>query len=198
MIAVPDPARLAALTQIDCVAIVGASGTGKSTLVRALKASGLPVEVPPRVVTRPPREGDADGENVYLTAGAFEALVAGGGLAVHWTRTLAPGRVERYGFAPTAPGRLPIYSANNAWPARQNALVVGVFAPEAVRRERLQRRSGAQWARAPDELAHRMADPSESIEAWAHVVVHNHGPHEAEAAAELIRLVQRALDGKTR
>lgn len=180
---------------VACVVVVGASGTGKSTLVRAVKAAGLPVEIPPRFVTRPPRDGDVDGENVFLGPDAFEAQA--GQMAVHWSRVLAPGRVERYGFPRTAPGRLPLYSANNAWPrdAVPGALLVGIVAPEPVRLARLQQRSAAQWQKAPDELAQRMADPAAAVEAWVDVVISNHGPHEATAAEALIRVVRDALRG---
>lgn len=186
--------------RIDCVVVVGASGVGKSTLVRAVRASALaapdgPVVVPPRFVTRPPRAGDAEGENVYLGPEEFSARVARGELAVHWTRQLSAGRTERYGFPRTAPGKLPLYSANNAWPraAVPNALLVGVVAPEDLRRARLEARSAEQWRRAPEELAHRMADPAADVQAWVHRVVHNHGPDEATAGEALIRVVTWAV-----
>lgn len=193
--AVPIPER------ISCVVVVGASGTGKSTLVRAVKGSPLaapdgPVEIPPRFVTRPPREGDAEGENVYLGADDFTARVARGELAVHWMRELSAGRTERYGFPRTAVRKLPLYSANNAWPraAVPNALRVGVYAPEPLRLARLERRSAEQWRRTPEELAHRMADPAAEVQAWVHLVVHNHGPREATAGEALIRVVAWAVE----
>ena len=203
-LSIPDPQRLAALQTVACVVVVGASGTGKSTLVRAVKDSPLaapqgPVELVPRFVTRPAREGDAEGENVFLSADAFDALISTDAMAVHWARELAPGRCERYGFARAAEGKLPLYSANNAWPrgALPNALLVGVYAPEALRRQRLERRSAQQWRRAPEELAHRMADPAADVQSWVHLVVHNHGPHEATAGQTLIEVVARAVLAQT-
>lgn len=194
-LSIPDPQRLAARERIGCVVVVGASGTGKSTLVRAVKDSPLAVEIPPRFVTRPPREGDAEGENVYLSAAEFTALVSSGAMAVHWVRGLSGGRTERYGFPRTAAGKLPLYSANNAWPrsALPHALLIGVYAPEPLRRARLERRSPELWRRAPEELAHRMADPAADVQSWVHVVVHNHDPHEVAAGDALIRVVAAVL-----
>jgi len=200
-LSIPEPRRLAALERVECVVVVGASGAGKSTLVRAVKLSPLAapngaVEIPPRFVTRPPREGDADGENVFLGAGEFTALVSSGAMAVHWSRELSAGRTERYGFARSSSGKLPLYSANNAWPraALPHALLVGVYAPEPLRLARLERRSAELWRRAPEELAHRMADPAADVQSWVHLVVHNHGPHEATAGEALIRVVARAVE----
>ena len=193
-LSIPEPRRLAALERVECVVVVGASGTGKSTLVRAVP-KGL-VEIPPRYVTRSPREGDVEGENVFLGADEFLARIARGEMAVHWIRTVSPGRTERYGFPRTAERRLPLYSANNSWPrgAIPNALMVGVYAPEPLRLARLEHRSAQRWRRAPEELAHRMADLAADVQSWVHLVVHNHGPHAATAGAALSRVVARAVE----
>ena len=93
-----------------------------------------------------------------------------------------------------------MYSANNAWPrdALADALLVGVYAPEPLRQARLERRSAELWRRAPEELAHRMADPAAGVESWVHVVVHNHGVPDATAGDALIRVVAWAVQRNAR
>src|SRR5262249_34851639 len=139
---VPDRARLDGAgggAAIDRVIILGASGTGKSTLLDAVRAAALPgVAVPVRFVTRPRREDDAASANVHIGRDEFERRVQAGAIDFHWVRNLDVGREERYGFAPVDAGTLPVYSGNNALYQRRagvcpagaldRALLVGIVA----------------------------------------------------------------------
>lgn len=202
-LAIRDHARI---DHLDCIVVVGASGTGKSTLVDAVRASeaaapaGL-VDVPHRFVTRPRRDGDSDVENTFLSREEFDRKTAGGVIGLEWVRLMDAGREERYGFSSVAPGKMPLYSGNNALlthagsvrpaSALANALFIGAYAPEEVREARLWRRSPELWRRSPMELTYRMADRAEAVLSRVHVVVENHGEREQFAREEVVRLVTR-------
>lgn len=200
-----DRARLPDLAQVQAVVFVGATCAGKSTLLAAVRAAAPgfegQVDVPLRYITRPPRDNESPGENVHLSSLEFDQKVGTGEIGLHWTRELGPDRVERYGFAPTLPGALPVFSGNNALysnresvrpaGALQRALFVGVFAPDQVREARLRSRSQDLWRARPDEVAHRLAESSMNMLEHVHVVVANHGPLEAVTRDETVELVRQ-------
>jgi ribose 1,5-bisphosphokinase PhnN len=199
---IPDRARLASLDRIHAVAVVGASGTGKSSLLDAVRRAGLRgVEVPRRFITRPRRDGDGEVENIHLSGQEFDRLARGGEMGLHWVRPMEGSRRERYGFPVVRADRLAVYSGNNALHGNRASVVpqtalrhiffVGALAPEPVREERLRRRSPDLWRRAPEELRLRLADRADEVSAWAHLVVENHGALEEAAPTELIGLVRR-------
>ncbi len=199
---VPDPDRLLALGAIDCVVVMGASGAGKSTLVRAIRTAALPaVEVPRRFVTRPQRADDDEEENLHVASDELERRAQHGELGLHWARPMEGARVERYGFAPAAPGMLTVYSGNNALHtnaasvrppgALAHAFFVGVYAPDPTRAARLWKRSPELWQEARAELAYRLADAAEQVLPQMHVVVENHGELEEAARRETVQLVAR-------
>jgi hypothetical protein len=118
---------------------------------------------------------------------------------------LEPGRIERYAFASPAPGMLPVYSANNAIYLEGNvrpagaldgALLVGVFAPDAIREQRLRTRSPGLWRDRPDEARARLAEGADLMRTHVHAVIENHGRFEQAAAADMVALV--ALVGAAR
>lgn len=203
---VPQPDRLAALAQLDCVVVIGASCAGKTTLVDGVRGSELVasgrVEVPPRLITRPRRAGDNLLENVHVSPEGFAAQAQSGAIGLRWIRRIAE-REVRYGFRPPRAGALPVYSANNAIVAADasvepaaalaHALVIGVHAPDPERARRLARRSPDLWDR-PDELAHRLGEPADQVFTDAHLVIANHGELAEVAAADLLAIV-RALVG---
>ena len=95
------------------------------------------------------------------------------------------------------PRKLPVYSANNAIVgnvqpagALDDALIVGVHAPEDVRERRLRARSPELCRDRPDEARARLAEP---MLANCHVVIENHGEHEARARQQVIDLVVGTL-----
>jgi ribose 1,5-bisphosphokinase PhnN len=167
------------------IVIVGSTCSGKTTLVQALRDAAIDgVDIPRRYVTRAPRPGDIADEASSLTADTA--------YFIHWTRTLA-GHTERYAFAPPAPGKLPVYSANNAIldnveppGALVNALIIGVVAPDDVRAQRLHVRSPELCRDRPEEARARLV---ERMPANVHRVIENHGEHETRARQELIEIV---------
>jgi ribose 1,5-bisphosphokinase PhnN len=204
-IRVPDAARLAALAEVDGVVIVGSTGAGKSTLVDAVRAADLAgVDVPLRLITRPARHADSLVENAYVTDAQLDAELRRGALAMVWPRHLG-GHTVRYAFRRPRAGALAVYSANNAIvgpgsrveppAALARALIVGIYADDAVRTERTQLRSPDLWER-PDELADRLGDPAATVEAHAHLIVDNHGPGEQHAPHDLVELVRAIEAGR--
>jgi ribose 1,5-bisphosphokinase PhnN len=112
---VKRPDRLDSLLNIRKIVVVGSSGTGKTTVVNAVRdVDG--VYVPKRSLTRPPRENDDLVENGHVTPERFSELVEAGEIAVYWTRKMEGDRTERYGFVPTSPddGVVTVFSGNNA------------------------------------------------------------------------------------
>jgi guanylate kinase len=83
-----------------CLVIAAPSGTGKSSLTRALLAAEPELGLSVSVTTRAPRPGEVDGKHYYFrTAAEFEALRASGGL-LEWAHVF--GRETLYG-TPRAP-----------------------------------------------------------------------------------------------
>lgn len=80
-IRVQDESRLGTLTNIDSVAIVGSTCSGKSTIVDAIRCAvelrGL-VDVPMRYITRPKRGKNNTVENTHLNGDEFQAKVDAG------------------------------------------------------------------------------------------------------------------------
>jgi ribose 1,5-bisphosphokinase PhnN len=189
---------------IDRIVIVGSTCAGKTTLAGAVRAAALPgVDIPRRFVTRPPRRDDVVAEASYLTSDELDAAIAAGAISMHWRRTFEAGRSERYAFAVPRTETLAVYSANNAIfvdgnvqpaGALERALLVGVYAPDAIREQRLRARSPALFRDHPDEVAARLGERAESMVSHVHVVIENHGALEPLARDEIVRLV-RAVRG---
>lgn len=183
--------------RVDAIVLVGSTCAGKTTLANAIRSAALAgVGVPRRFVTRAPRPDDVAAEAVYVTPAELDAAITTGDVTLHWSRTLEAGHVERYGFATSSPGALPIYSANNAICATADlahALVVGVFAPDALRERRLRRRSPALCAERPDEVRARLAERADAFRPHAHIVIENHGAFEAAATEDIVALVRAVL-----
>jgi GTPase SAR1 family protein len=115
----------------DALVVVGSSGSGKTTLVNGIRSSKFEesVVIPRRYITRPARQGDDHTENLHVDHGTFANLVHAGRINPAWARELDRGRIEQYGFEALGDGegRLPIYSANNAFLRDRNPSVEGVL-----------------------------------------------------------------------
>lgn len=180
---------------IDSIVLVGSTCTGKTTLANAIRAAAIPgLDVPRRYVTRAPRAGDTTDEATHVTNAELDAMIEAGTVGLHWSRTFESGHVERYGFAKPRPDTVPFYSANNAicTTPLPNALVIGVYAPDAIREQRLLARSPELVRDRPEEARARLAESTEAVVPLSHIVVDNCGKLAALAPAELAALV-RAL-----
>lgn len=204
-IRVQNQDKFEALEQIDSVVVVGSTCAGKSVVVDAIRQSYLAmhgvIEVPKRYITRPQREKDNVVENAFVTPEEFEAKAASGEIGLHWIRKMEGDRQERYGFQSATENVLSVYSGNNALYNNpdsvrpegilKNALLLGVYAPDEVRKERLVGRSPDLLRDRPDEVAYRLGDSSENMLPYIHVLVNNHGQHEQVSRAEVMRLIER-------
>lgn len=198
-------AEVRALTPLDGVVFVGSSCAGKSVIVDGMRQSTQLAEmggvVPIRYISRPRRLRDSTTENRHVTMDEFEANVQSGEIAVHWVRKMERDRQERYGFTKVNDGEFPIYSGNNAFfnnpesirPSglHTRLLVVGVYAPDSVREERLCERSPNLLHQRPDEVLYRLGDSSANILPHVDVVVHNYGEYENIVVADVLELVSR-------
>lgn len=179
--------------QIDSIVLIGSTCVGKTTLANAIRAANIAgIDVPQRFVTRAPRAGDVPEEASHLTSAELDAAIAAGTVRLHWSRTLESAHVERYGFAAPRSGVLPFYSANNAICelALPNALVIGVYAPDAIREQRLFARNPELVRERPEEVRARLAETADTIVPLSHVIIDNSGKLAALAPAELAAFVR--------
>lgn len=167
-----------------------------------LALQGL-IEVPKRYITRPQRAKDNIVENAFVTPEEFQAKAEGGEIGLYWIRKMEGDREERYGFHRTVGDAIPVYSGNNALynnpesvrpeDMLKNALMLGVYAPDEVRKERLVSRSPDLLKDRPEEVAYRLGDSSENMLPHIHVLLDNHGQHEQVSRADVMRLIERIV-----
>ena len=81
--------------KIESVIVMGESGTGKTTLVNALRVAletdaslDDRLTIPKRIITRPRRKNDDLIENMFVTPRRFDDLIARGAVSLHWEREL--------------------------------------------------------------------------------------------------------------
>ncbi|OGJ21512.1 MAG: hypothetical protein A2804_02290 [Candidatus Pacebacteria bacterium RIFCSPHIGHO2_01_FULL_46_10] len=121
-------------------------------------------------------------------------------IGMHWVRKMEGTRTESYGFLPVEPGVIPIYSANNAVinnrgsvtpnGVLEKALIVAIYAPEDIRRNRLFERSPDLVHEKPEEVAYRLADEAINMYPDAHIVVKNFGRYEQQAKDNIVALMK--------
>jgi ribose 1,5-bisphosphokinase len=70
------------MTQGRLIAVVGPSGVGKDSVMRALAGIEPRLDIARRCITRPPDNGSEDFDSVTVTR--FEALRADGAFALNW------------------------------------------------------------------------------------------------------------------
>lgn len=192
-------------SQIESVAIVGSTCAGKSVVVDAIRQSYLAmqgiIEIPKRYITRSQRGNDNIVENEFVTAEEFQAKVESGDIGLHWVRKMEGDRKERYGFHQPTQDVLPVYSGNNALYNNpdsvrpegilRNSLMVGIYAPDDVRRDRLVSRSPDLLRDRPDEVEYRLGDSSENMLPHIDILVNNYGQNEEISKIEIMRLIER-------
>lgn len=174
------------------VAIVGASGVGKDTLINAAR---LALAADPRfgfvqrVITRP---ADAGGEeHITLSREAFEAERKAGAFALHWHAHGLDYGIPAAVYQELAQGRVMVANVSRrevplAELAFPRLAVIEVTAPAAVLAERLAARGRESAA----EIETRLAREVPLVVARArHVVIRNDRPL-PEVTAEFIAAIR--------
>ncbi|MGH7042676.1 MAG: guanylate kinase [Acetobacteraceae bacterium] len=184
-----------------CLVLAAPSGTGKSTVARALRAREPGLDASISVTTRAPRPGERDGIDYHFhDLAAFEAMVATGGM-LEWARVL--GR-HCYG-TPRAPveaalaaGRDMVFAIDwQGFRSMRAALpgdVVGVYLlpPSlAALRARLEARSGDATAEVARRMALAHAEMAHCTE-FDHVVVNDDLDATVAAAAAVLAAARAA------
>jgi guanylate kinase len=157
-----------------CLVVAAPSGTGKSSLTRALLAEEPELGLSVSVTTRPPRPGEIEGKHYYFRSAAeFEQLRAAGGL-LEWAHVF--GRETLYG-TPRAPveaalarGQDMIFTIDwqgfRQMRAAMSDDVVGVFLlPPSL--AALEERLRLRGQDAAAEIARRMASTQSEMEHYA-------------------------------
>jgi guanylate kinase len=179
-----------------CLVVAAPSGTGKSTITRALLATEPELELSVSVTTRPPRPGEADGVHYHFRErDAFDAMVGAGAL-LEWAEVF--GRC--YG-TPRAPVEAALAAGRDVafdidWQgyrqlrAAMPGDVVGVFVlPPSF--ETLETRLRGRGGDAPEQVTRRLAAARTEIAHWRefdHLVVNA----ELEGAVADVRSILRA------
>lgn len=172
------------------VAVIGSSCSGKTTLIGRAR-SGLPsTATPRRFITRSPRLGDDTIENAFCTHDQLDQYWRAKQLEVVWSRNLGGDRVEKYAFEKFLHDQPVLLSSNNAFARDEGKfwicnppprfLVVCIYAPDHVRRQRLEARSTDLIQNRPSEVAVRLNDSSEDAVQLAHLRVENYGKYEQD------------------
>jgi guanylate kinase len=157
-----------------CLVIAAPSGTGKSSLTRALLAEEPDLALSVSLTTRPPRPGEVEGKHYYFrTPAEFEQLRLSGGL-LEWAHVF--GRETLYG-TPRAPveaalarGQDMIFTIDWQGFRQMRAAmpedVVGVFLlPPSL--SALEERLQLRGQDSPAEIARRMASTQSEMEHYA-------------------------------
>jgi len=162
-----------------CLVVAAPSGTGKSTITRALLAAEPELELSISVTTRPPRPGEMDGVHYYFRDRAIFDAMAGEGTLLEWAEVF--GRC--YG-TPRAPVEAALTAGRDVafdidWQgyrqlrAAMPGDVVGVFIlPPSI--ETLESRLLARGGDPPEQVARRLAGARTEIARWRefdHLVV---------------------------
>jgi guanylate kinase len=179
-----------------CLVLVAPSGTGKSSIARALLAADDGITLSVSVTTRAPRPGERDGVHYhFIDRAAFDAMVADSAL-LEWAGVYD----DRYG-TPAAPVRAALAAGRDMlfdidWQgARQlrsalpgDVVQVALLPPSLAE---LERRLVSRGQDSPERIARRMTKARDEIAHWQdadHVVVNR----EFDVALADVRAVLRA------
>jgi guanylate kinase len=179
-----------------CLVVAAPSGTGKSTITRALLAAEPELDLSVSVTTRPPRPGERDGVHYHFRdRAAFDAMVEAGAL-LEWAEVF--GRCYGTPRAPVetalATGKDVVFDIDiQGYRQLRAALpgdVVGVFVlPPSF--ETLETRLRGRGGDSPEQVARRLAAARTEIAHWRefdHLVVNA----ELESAVADVRSILRA------
>ena len=199
-----EPQHLHDIPTLERVVFYGSSGSGKSTLEGNIRKSPKlndRISVPNRIVTRAARPDDVDID--HYTEEEFAEMVRNGTLGMNGVKIMEGGREEPYGISRPEPGKLPVFMANNTvalYPERiqppsffDGALLVTIYAPDPIRKERILDRSPDMASERPAEFAYRMSaiESADHVRGPAHLVVNNFGLNERHTPTDVVNLLHR-------
>jgi ribose 1,5-bisphosphokinase PhnN len=197
----------AALRKPLSVVMVGGMCSGKSVLAHGAEAhpelAGR-CEVVKRCSTRESRQGDVADGVTSIGWEEFRARREAGGFALSWVRPLANGSSIGYGCMHPSGDVTPIFMAGHGvytnketvrpLGALDNALFVGVYAPFAVRAERLRLRSPDVVARGQATVDKLLAHDDDAMRSNVDLLVRNYGGHQAATVQDFARVLALILD----
>jgi guanylate kinase len=178
--------------------ITGPSGVGKGTLIRALRERVPGLELSVSATTRPPREGEVDGDDYhFLDPEEFDRHAEEGDFLEHATYsghrygTLRSELERRLARDASVVLEIEVQGARQVRAAMPDAVLVFVAPPDPdALRERLEGRGTDR----PEAIAARLRTAELELAAqqeFQHVVVNDEVPR---AAGELAGIVRSELD----
>ncbi|MHB8155478.1 MAG: hypothetical protein ACYDFR_05455 [Candidatus Omnitrophota bacterium] len=185
--------------------IVGPSCSGKTTLLNIVRESSLcregKLSVPIRYTTRPKRQNDSPGENSYVSENEFIKMIGASRLGFYWKKRMDASIEAMFGFLSPDSGVLPVYSGNNGllynkesvYPKGilDSVLLLGIYAPDKVRKERLFTRSPDLVKDKPEELQYRLMDASQDMLSQVNIVINNYGPYLNNSGRDSLGLLKK-------
>ncbi|WP_424179336.1 phosphonate metabolism protein/1,5-bisphosphokinase (PRPP-forming) PhnN [Yoonia sp. TsM2_T14_4] len=167
------------------IAIVGASGVGKDSVMAALAASDPRLRLVRRVITRPSAAGGEDFDGV--TEDAFHARAAQGDFALHWPAHGLHYAIPATVLADLAAGRDMLANLSRAaLPAAKAQFDPFMVIQLTARRDVLAARLAARGREAADDIARRLDRADHGLPAGiAAVSIDNSGDLDATVGAVL-------------
>ena len=186
------------------VFLIGPSGAGKSAIRAALaRRAGIDWAFPPRFVSRALRADDDPAENVFLPEDRFQAELGKGALGFFWTKPIAPGQLQLYGFPPTS-AAFTLYGCNNEFIANAASLRTGdgallqglrvyVHCSDEERRRRLGQRHHANPVGEAERL-YRIAAASTDVAGQCDLLLLNESGSPEHAAGQLLAVLSGHME----
>ena len=171
------------------------SGTGKDTVIRRLRAQGLPIRVAVTVTTRAPRPGEIDGVHYYFVSqNEYQRMLAEDELLehaeVHGNWYGVPRRPVREWLAAGEDVLLKIDVQGAATVRQKVPQAIFLFlAPQSI--SELNRRLSARHSETEAERARRLADASYELtqQTWYDYRVVNRQNHLDEAVEKVKAII---------
>ncbi len=191
------------------IAVVGESCSGKTYLTqKAMQEAGVAEVCDPatRALERDWRPGDSYAENRMWSVDPTHDVpaVRRNGYTIETVKPAANKSVEMYYFDITNSDKVPVIPANLGFIQRPNnvfpfivpeTIVIGVFAPQEVREQRLGSRNPELFKSRPEDASHRLSDLSKLVLERSHFVLHNYEDNEKGAPAAMAGLLIEISNG---
>ena len=177
--------------------ITGPSGVGKGTLIRRLQQDVPGIDLSVSATTRPPRDGERDGEHYhFMDADEFDRRAAAGDFLEHADYasnrygTLRSEVEPRLARGDSVVLEIEVQGARQVSGTMPDAVLVFIAPPS---REALRERLEGRGTDSPEQIARRLTVADEELAAqseFAHEIVNDDVDR---AAGELARLVRSEL-----